>query len=174
MAVISWPRRSYEAGVLLIPLDPDARVWLDARGAGELDGIAIADERLLAAQQRYKPEPVPATGAGRAVSSPLEHAIHDADVVVLLTHDLARIDRRAVAEIGDTARSSGKLLGAVVVSPGARWEEPEAHRSATTIREAVDNVVILEDDGFVLAFLQVLRGGTQDGSVGGGLAEVSS
>ncbi len=166
MAEISWTRRSYEAGVLLIPLDADARAWVGARAEGSLNGITIADEFLLLAQQRLEPEPVPPTGEGRAVSSPLDHAMDEADVVVLLTNDLTAIDRDLVAQIGDAARLSGKLLGAVVVSPGASWHEIEAYRAATTIRESADNVVILKDNGLVLAFLQVLRGGTRDGAIG--------
>jgi len=162
MAEISWTRRSYEATVLLIPLDRGARAWLGGRGGGDLDGIRIAGEDLLAAQHRFRPEPVPAAGEGRATSGPLDHAVHDADVVVLFTHDLAAVDRDAVVQVGDAARLSGTLLGAVVVSPGARWADPEAHRSATVLREAADNVVILKDDRFVLAFLQVLRGGARD------------
>jgi hypothetical protein len=163
MAEISWTRRSYEATVLLIPLDPGARAWLGARSQADLDGITIADSGLLAAQQRFRPEPVPTTGEGRAISSPLEHAVHHADVVVLFTHDLAAVDRDAVVHVGDAARLSGTLIGAVVVSPGARWDDADARRAATTVREAADNVVILEDDRFVLTFLQVLRGGARDG-----------
>ncbi|MDQ0383033.1 hypothetical protein [Amycolatopsis thermophila] len=162
MAQISWTRRSYEARVLLIPLDPGARAWVGARAGRALEGITIADDGLLPAQQRFAPEPVPCTGEGRAVSSPLEHAMHDADVVVLFTRDLAAADRDAVAQIGDAARLSGQLLGAVIISPGARWEDPDAHRAVAAIRESADNVVILKDDGFVLAFLQVLRGGTRE------------
>lgn len=159
MAEKSWTRRSYEATVLLVPLDDAARAWLDAQGHGDdgLAGIRVAGTDLLAVRPR--PEPVPAAGEGRAVSSPLEHAVHEADVVVMFTHDLAAVDRDEVVRIGDAARMSGKLLGAVIISPGARWEAAEAHRSATALRESADNVVILKDDRFVLSFLQVLRGG---------------
>lgn len=167
MAEISWTRRSYEAAVLLIPLDPHARAWLSACSDDDLQGIDVADERLLRAAQRPSSEPAPEAGDGRAVSSPLDHVVHDADVVVLLTHDLAAIDRAAVVQIGESAALSGTLLCAVVVSPGARWDEPEAHRSATTVREAADNVVILQDTRFVLGFLQVLRGGTRDEALAG-------
>lgn len=162
MAEISWTRRSYEAGVLLIPLDPDARAWAAARTDGALGGITIAGAQLLSAQRRFEPEPVPASGEGKAVSSPLEQAMHEADVVVLFTHDLAVVDPRLVSEIGDAARLAGKLLGAMVISPGVRWEQPAAHQAVTTIRESVDNVIVLKDDRFVLAVLQVLRGGTHD------------
>ncbi|MET7991740.1 hypothetical protein ABZU76_12595 [Amycolatopsis sp. NPDC005232] len=170
MAEPSWPRRSYEAGVLLIPLDAAARAWADARAGTGLAGITVADELLLDSQQRFEPEPLPATGEGRAVSSPVERAVHEADVVVLLAHDLPEVDRTAVGVIGDAARSAGKLLGAVLVSPGARWEDPAAHLAVAAIRESADNVVILKDDAFVTAFLQVLRGGARDGELTGGAA----
>ncbi|MEU3274874.1 hypothetical protein ABZ639_28850 [Saccharomonospora sp. NPDC006951] len=171
MAEISWTRRSYQAGVLLIPLDHEARSWTGAQ-AQALAGITVADEALLPAQRRFEPEPVPDSGEGRAVSSPLDHALHGADVVVLFTLDLGAVDREAVSQIGDTARLSGTLLGAIVVSPGARWERPGAHDAMTGIREAADNVVILKDDGFVLPFLHVLRGGPQE-NASGGLAGVA-
>lgn len=167
MAEISWTRRSYEATVLLIPLDSAARSWLGARSGADLEGITVAGEELLDAHTRFRPEPVPATGEGRAVSSPIDHAVHDADVLVMLTHDLTAVDRDAVVQISDAARLSGTLLGAVVISPGARWDQPAAHQAATTIREAADNVVILKDPRFLLAFLQVLRGGARDGSPAG-------
>lgn len=162
MAEVSWPRRSYEAEVLLIPLDDDARGWAVARAAGSLAGIAVADDLLLAAQQRFEPAPLPVRGEGRAVSSPVEEAVHESDVIVLLAHYLAKTDCAAVTEIGDAARSAGKLLGAIIVSAGARWEDAAAHKAVTAIRESADNVVILKDDAFVTAFLQVLRGGAQD------------
>lgn len=162
MAEISWSRRSYEAGVLLIPLDDDARAWAVSRAADGLAGIAIADDLLLPAQQCFEPEPLPAAGEGRAVSSPVEEAVHEADVIVLLAHELTAVDRVAVTEVGDAARAAGKLLGAVIVSPGARWEDPAAHLAVTAVRESADNVVILKDDAFVTAFLQVLRGGARE------------
>lgn len=162
MAEKSWTRRSYEATVLLVPLDGAARAWLDGQGDDDdgLAGIRVAGPDLLAVRPR--PEPVPASGEGRAVSSPLEHAVHEADVVVMFTHNLAEVDGAEVVRIGDAARMSGKLLGAVIVSPDARWDTPEAHRAATALREAADNVVILKDDRFVLSFLQVLRGGPRE------------
>ena len=42
MATISWTRRSYEATVLLIPLDPAARTWIDTREA-----VALLDTPLV-------------------------------------------------------------------------------------------------------------------------------
>jgi len=101
------------------------------------------------------------------VGNPLEHTVHATDVVVFLTHDLARVDRDSVTRIGDATRANGVLLGAVIVRPGARWDEPEAERSATTIREAADSVVVLGDTRFTVPFLQVLRGGARDGEPAG-------
>ncbi|MDT7708946.1 MAG: hypothetical protein QOG20_4553 [Pseudonocardiales bacterium] len=168
MASISWTRRSYEAAVLLLPLDPAARVWLMGQDAGETEGLVVADERL--AQPSGPPDPVPPTGEGVATSSPLEHAVHAADVVVLLAHDLAAVDVEAVVRIGDAARATGTLLGAVVVSPGARWTDPASERSAAAIREAADSVVVLDDGRLALPFLQVLRGGARAVDLVGGSA----
>ena len=151
-------RRSYEAAVLLVALDPTARLWLAGRDACELAGIAVADGGLVA----RAPDPAPA-----AVSSPLERAVHAVDVVVVLTHDLARVEADVVIRIGDAARANGILLGAVIVSPGARCDDPAAERSATTVREAADSVVVLDDTRLTLPFLQVLRGGARDGGLAG-------
>lgn len=161
MSPNSWTRRSYEATVLLIPLDGPARGWTHLHD-DDLEGIRIADLDLLSAHQRFHPGSVPASGEGAAISSPLDHAVHDTDVVVVLTHDMTSVDRSAIVQIGDAARSTGKLLGAVVVSPDARWAEPAAHATATTLREAADNVIILKDSRLVPAFLQVLRGGARE------------
>lgn len=169
MAPISWDRRSYEATVLLVPLDPTARGWLLRQDPAALEGITVADADLLPSHDRLRPEPVPARGEGTAVSSPLDHAVHDADVVVLLAHELTAVDGRSVVAVGDAARATGTLLGAVVVSPDARWAEPAAHHAATTIREAADNVVILKDSRFALPFLQVLRGGARDAEPAGSI-----
>lgn len=152
-------RRSYEAAVLLVALDPTARRWLDGRDAAELEGITVAGAELAT--------PSAVARVPTAVSSLLEHAVHAADVVVVLTHDLAGVDGEAVIRIGDAARANGTLLGAVVVSPGARWTDPAAERSAATVREAADSVVVLDDVRLTLPFVQVLRGGARDGDLAG-------
>jgi hypothetical protein len=145
MATISWSRRSYEAAVLLVPLDPDARAALQAQEPGALHGITVAG-----------------TGDGRASSSELERAVYAADVVVLLVRDLAAVDPSLVVHIGDLARSNGTLLSAVIVSPDLIWHDAASHRSAAALREAVDTVVILSDLTLAIAFFQTLRGGTCD------------
>ncbi|MBP2370673.1 hypothetical protein [Pseudonocardia parietis] len=157
-------RRSYEAAVLLVALDPTARLWLNGHDDSELAGITIAGAELAAPPPD---DPAPGAGGPPAVSSPLEHAVHATDVVVVLTHDLAGVDRDMVIRIGDAARANGILLGAVIASPGARWDDPAAERSATTVREAADSVVVLDDTRFTLPFLQVLRGGARDGDLAG-------
>ncbi|MDT7654597.1 MAG: hypothetical protein QOI36_6003 [Pseudonocardiales bacterium] len=169
MATISWTRRSYEATVLLIPLDPAARTWIDTREAVALDGITVADAGLLARQDGFQPEPVPATGEGTATSSPLDLAIQDADVIVVLCQDLTAVDIGTVVHIGDAARATGTLLGAVIVTPDARWSGHTAQQVATTIREAADNVILLKNPALALAFLQVLRGGTREAEPAGAI-----
>jgi hypothetical protein len=168
VATISWTRRSYEATVLLIPLDAEARTWIDTQGATALEGITVADAGLLARQDAFRPQPVPATGEGTATSSPIDLAIDDdADVVVVLCRDLAAVDVQTVMSIGDAARVAGTLLGAVLITPDARWSGHAAQRGATAIREAADNVILLKDSALALAFLHVLRGGTHDGELAG-------
>ncbi|WP_433291579.1 hypothetical protein ACQPZQ_02460 [Pseudonocardia sp. CA-142604] len=167
MATISWTRRSYEATVLLIPLDAEARTWIDIQGATALEGITVADAGLLARQGAFRPQPVPATGEGTATSSPIDLAIDDADAVVVLCRDLPAVDVQTVMAIGDAARVAGTLLGAVIITPDARWSGHAAQRGATAIREAADNVILLKDSALALAFLHVLRGGTHDGELAG-------
>lgn len=160
---ISWTRRSYEAAVLLIPLDRDARAALDARGDDALVGITIGDAALLT----ERPDDVAHLGQDDASSTPLELAVHEADIVLVHTHDLSEVDRAAVARIGDAARSTGKLLGAVVVSPQLNWSDAASYDAATTLREVADNVVVLSDVSLAVPFFEVLRGGTRDGELAG-------
>ena len=171
---ISWTRRSYEAAVLLIPLDPRARAVLGECGEEALDGIRIADEELLAAQdealinvEAFTTVATGSPGEHGAASSRLEVAVHNADIVVVLTHDLAAVDVAAVTRIGDAARSNGRLLGAVVVSPDLRWHDDAAHRAAFALREAADNVAVLSGMSLALAFFQVLRGGAREEALTG-------
>lgn len=158
---ISWTRRSYEATVLLIPLDREARAALEAREDTALTGITIADEGLLAEQDRTD------LGQDEAASTRLELAVHEADIVIMHTHDLAEVDREAVERVGDAARPSGKLLGAVVISHDLSWRDSASNHAATTLREVADNVVVLSDVSLAVPFFQVLRGGAQHGALAG-------
>lgn len=141
MATHSWTRRSYEADVLLVPLDPTARATVTAL-RGELPGITIPDDRLPADTLRQR-----ATGA---------------DVITLLVRDLAAVDHDSVAALGAAARAGGTLLGAVVVTPGLAWNGAAEDASAAVVREHADTVVVVPDMPPVLHLLQVLRGGTRD------------
>jgi hypothetical protein len=141
MAATSWTRRSYEAAVLLVPLDPQARVALNGQAAA-LDGITVA------------PRELPGSQDGR-----LEQAACRADVVVLLAYDLAAVDPAVVARLDSAAHRAGASVGAVVISPDRRWSDPAAQRGAVTLREASDTVLVLGDLALAMAFVQVLRGG---------------
>lgn len=158
---ISWTRRSYEATVLLIPLDREARAALGARQDTALAGITIADQNLLTEQDRTD------LGQDEAASTRLELAVHEADIVIMHVHDLAEVDREAVARVGDAARPTGKLLGAVVISHDLGWRDNASNDAATTLREVADNVVVLSDVSLAVPFFQVLRGGTRDGALAG-------
>lgn len=163
MVSISWTRRSYEAAVLLVPLDPRARTWLADQEGSELEGIRVAEPGLVRGSQERRHD----GDRDVAVSSPLEHAVHASDVVVVLTLDLAGADDVAAVRVADAARADGILLGAVIVSPGARWTDPAAEHAAGVVRDSTDSVVVLADTRFVLPFLQVLRGGTRDDETAG-------
>lgn len=138
----AWTRRSYVADVLVVPLDPTAREDLTVR-RDSLTGVTVADSDEL--------------------DDGLKEAVNRADAVVLLTGDLSLVDHAAVAALGESARSTGTLLGAVVLAPDLSWTGPGEHASAAVLREHVDTVVVLRDVPPVLHFLQVLRGGTRDG-----------
>jgi hypothetical protein len=121
----AWPRKSYEARVLVVPLDETSRVALP-------DGV---DDGLT---------------------------VQDADMVVLLAHDLGVVDDSAVIEICDAARARGRLIAAVIVDAELSWRGEAARRSAVVIREAVDSVVVLRDIKLAGAFIDVLRGGDRE------------
>lgn len=144
MPTSSWTRRSYEAAVLLVPLDPRARGALNAQPSTALDGITLAQQELFGSPDDR-----------------LEQAAHRADIVVLLAYDLTAVDGSVVARLGRAAHRSGALLCAVVVTPDRRWSEPAAQSSAVTLREAADTVVVLGDLDPAIAFLQVVRGGSR-------------
>jgi hypothetical protein len=143
MAATSWSRRSYEAGVLLVPLDPQARAALNGQPAAALDGITVTPPELTGSPD------------GR-----LEQAARRADIVVLLVFDLAAVDPAVVVRLDSAAHRAGASVGAVVVSPDRRWSDPAAQRGAVTLREAADTVLVLGDLGLAMAFVQVLRGGS--------------
>ncbi|MFI8992962.1 hypothetical protein [Streptomyces sp. NPDC053542] len=140
MSTHSWTRRSYEADVLLVPLDPTARAAVTAL-PDELPGITVP-------------------GASPLVDS-RQHVEH-ADVITLLIHDLAAIDHDAVVRLGEAARATGTLLGAVVVTPDLGWSGADEDAAAAVVRDHADTVVIVPDMPPVLHLLQVLRGGTRD------------
>jgi molybdopterin-guanine dinucleotide biosynthesis protein A len=121
----AWPRKSYEARVLVVPLDETSRAALPE---GLEEGLTV----------------------------------EQADMVVLLAHDLGVVDDSAVTEICDEARAEGRLIAAVIVKADLNWHGEAARRSAVVIREAVDSVVVLRDIKLANAFVDVLRGGDRE------------
>lgn len=137
-------RHSYEASVFLVALDGRARSALDGPAAEHLSGITIASADL------------PESDDGH-----LEKAAASADMVIMLSYDLALVDSAVVARLVSAAYAAGAPLGAVIIAPDRRWTEPEAQRGAVILREASDTVVVLGDLAPAIAFLQVLRGGSR-------------
>lgn len=131
-------RHSYEATVLLAPLDGRARAALDGPAARDLAGITIAEP------------------AGER----LDQAVAGADMVIMLSYDLGAVDPAVVSRLGGGARDTGAPLGTIIVTPDRRWTEPDAQRGAVILREASDTVVVLGDLAPAIAFLQVLHGGS--------------
>lgn len=150
MSSASCTRRSYQADVLLVPLEPRSRAAVQGPAPLDaLDGITIAGTDT----------PVGDTGPRGATSRP--------DVVVMLTHDLAAVDPGLVTRVGTSARASGALVGAIVISPDRSWHGPEARRTAAELRAAADTVVVLTDMSPAAALLSVLRGGPQTAGTAG-------
>lgn len=137
-------RHSYEASVLLVPLDAQARAVTGGPAAEHLDGITIA------------PPEFPGWDEAR-----LARAADEADMVLTLSYDLGQVDAAMVGRLDRAAREAGAPLGAVIIAPDRRWTEAGARRGAVALREAADTVVVLGDLEPAIAFLQVLRGGSR-------------
>jgi hypothetical protein len=137
-------RKSYEASVLLVPLDAQARAAAGGAAAEHLDGITIA------------PADLPSWDEGR-----LAQAADEADMILMLSYDLGQVDDAVTGRLEQSARAAGAPLGAVIIAPERRWTEPDARRGAVALREAADTVVVLSELEPAIAFLQVLRGGSR-------------
>ncbi|BCL23968.1 hypothetical protein ACPCBX_04285 [Streptomyces tuirus] len=143
MPSASRSHRSYRADVLLVPLEPRSRAAvLNPAPHDALDGIVIAGPDT------------PSAGTGSAPGG-----LSRPDVVVMLAHDLAAVDPGLVTRLGISARASGALVGAIVISPDRSWHGPQARRTATELRATADTVVVLADMAPAVALLRVLRGG---------------
>jgi hypothetical protein len=132
-------RHSYEAEVVLVPLDRRAAAALDGPSAAALAEITIV-----------APSP---DGAH-------EQAVRHADMVIVLSYDLSAVDQQVVTGLAEAARAAGAPLGSVIIAPERRWTDPDSERGALTLREASDTVVVLGDLAPAVAFLRVLRGGS--------------
>ncbi|MEU0971054.1 hypothetical protein ABZ357_38715 [Streptomyces sp. NPDC005917] len=135
MPTASRTSRSYQADVLLVPLEPRARAAVAGPDPlAALAGITIAGTDPQAGDTRH-------------------------DVVVMLAHDLPAVAPGLVARLGASAHEAGALVGAIIVSPDRTWRGPEARRAAAALRAAADTVVVLSGMAPATALLQVLRGG---------------
>ncbi|NMH97452.1 hypothetical protein [Pseudonocardia acidicola] len=131
-------RRSYEARVVLAPLG--------ASGSGVARGSAELGLEGVATYQG-------AGGNGHG----LEATAAGADVVVLLAADLTEVDAAYVDRIGTVARLAGCLVAAVVVDDG---HGPLTGPGMTSLREAVDMLVVVRSVRLAASFLDVVRGGS--------------
>jgi hypothetical protein len=145
----AWPRSSYEARVLLVPLDEGS--WA---GETEPEGVRVLRPVAETATKSGLDAPVPSTA--------VEEAVHATDMVVLLVHELAAVEEAVVVEVCDAARAEGRLIAAVVVDAELGCRTSSAQRAAVVLREAVDTVVVLRDPSLATAFIDVLRGGDRE------------
>lgn len=138
MPPASRSHRSYRADVLLVPLEPRSRTAVTSPAPHDaLDGITVSG-----------------TDTPWAVRT-------CPDVVVMLTHDLAAVEAGLATRVGASARASGALVGAIVISPDRGWHGSEARSAAAELRAAADTVVVLSGMSPAVALLRVLRGGPQ-------------
>lgn len=153
MVAWSWPRQSYEASVLVVPLESIVARTLAALPPEHLNGVEVFDSAIVPPNQPAvdPDEPVP--------TSAVEAAVHEADVVLLITESLTAADTALVVEVADAARASGRLIGAAVISESASWSGATASAAAVVLRESVDNLVVIRDMTMATSFIDVLRGG---------------
>jgi hypothetical protein len=145
---VPWTRRSYQAQVLLVPLEGRSHAALRSQPTTALDGISCADPTF--------------GGSHSDADQRVKQAVEQADMLVLLVHDLGEADLDLVTVVATAAHNSGKLLAAIIVNPTLRWHDEASLRAAAHLREAVDTVVVLRDLTSATAFLQTLRGGTRE------------
>ncbi|MER7868007.1 hypothetical protein ACWDTQ_01070 [Streptomyces cellulosae] len=139
MPPASRSHRSYQADVLLVPLEPRSRTAVTSPAPHDaLDGITVS-----------------------GTDTPLGGTDSRPDVVVMLTHDLAAVEAGLATRVGASARASGALVGAIVISPDRGWHGSEARSAAAELRAAADTVVVLSGMSPAVALLRVLRGGPQ-------------
>lgn len=153
MVAWSWPRQSYEANVLVVPLEDDVARTLATLPPEHLRDVRVFDSAVASPSR-------PAAGLDQPVpTSAVEAAVHDADVVLLITESLAAADTELVVEVADAARASGRLIGAAVISESASWSGSTASAAAVVLRESVDNLVVIREMSMATSFIDVLRGG---------------
>lgn len=155
-------RRSYEARVLLAPID------------GAAVGVAEAFTRLgLSGVTVVAPEPAAAAGNGQG--TPEARAVAGHDVVVLLGADLRLAAPSAVTRIGAAARAAGCLVAGLLVGSTDDTDSTDSTDSTddtggaamAALREAVDMLVAVRSTHLAASFLDVVRGGGERVEAGG-------
>lgn len=151
-------RQSYEARVLVVPLEDLATPMVLSLGGEGVEGVRALtgpDDHEAVTEalgsQAWQP-PAPASTAELARS---------ADIVVLVGTDLATISEALVREVCGAARTDGDLVAAVLVAP-QHWEEPAGATAMVTLRQEVDMLISVRSTTLVAALLDVLRGGPRD------------
>ncbi len=149
-------RRSYEARVLLVPLGASASRLSRAMAEAGLDGIQTL---TVTDQAGYEVCPLGSHGWGErlgAVDS-VQEVVAEADMVVLLAANLAEVSPATCYEVARTANEHGVLIAALIV--GEQWDTPSENTAMSSLREAVDMLVVVRSLRLATPFIDVLRGG---------------
>lgn len=151
-------RRSYEARVLVVPLDSEARELVTTLAADGVTGVQVLtmpDPRSAETTPLGSDAWVPPSPAGTA------EIAAGADMVVLLGVDLAGVPEGLVHDVSAAAREHGDLIAAVLVAP-QNWEDPRGASAMVTLRQEVDMLISVRGTSLVAALLDVLRGGARN------------
>jgi hypothetical protein len=151
-------RRSYEARVLVVPLD-ERGVWLlrDMSSAG-LEGVMT-----MAVEPRggYVASPLATESWTTTGQTSSLAVVGEADMVVLLVGDLAMVDVELCRRVAHESHRSGTLIAALVVgTPEA--QDPAVNQSMAVLRKSVDMLVAVRSLRLATPFIDVLRGGARE------------
>ena len=156
-ALLNPLRRSYEARILVVPLDSrasDLVASLAADGVGGVQVLTAPDERAAETTPLGRDAWIPPRPAGTA------EITASADMVVLVGADLASVSEILVRDVCAAGREHGDLIAAVLVSP-QNWDGPDGASAMVTLRQEVDMLISVRQTSLVSALLDVLRGGAR-------------
>jgi hypothetical protein len=155
-------RRSYEACVLLVPLDERA-IWLTREMASSgLDGVMTMRGR----GNGYQLAPLASESWFPAGTTDTLDVVVEADITVLVVGELGQVDAALCRAVASEAEAAGTLLAALVIGQ-AQIDDPSADEAMVTLRQAVDMLVVVRSLRLATPFIDVLRGGPREPALAG-------